>query len=100
MPPPISQLKRFLLDKSGYRIPVKRFKIVADRVDRKSQKYVYELRFFQKDYTKTPADDQSYERAAFRLPMKGFDEKKTAARFDKAVAGLKFNAFEEKKDVR
>lgn len=95
--PAASALKRLLIGGSRYRIPVKRLKVVFDRTDRKSQMYVYELRFFQKDYTKTPADTQSYESAVFRLPMKAFDQKKAIARFDKAVSELKFNEFQERK---
>lgn len=96
-PPSASALKRLLIGGSRYRIPVKRLKVMQGRKDTKSQRYVYELRFFQRDYTKTPADTQSYESAVLRIPMKAFDPNSAIARFDKAVSELKFNEFQERK---
>jgi hypothetical protein len=95
--PAASALKRILIGGSRYRIPVKRLKVMHGRKDAKSRRYVYELRFFQKDYSKTPADTQSYESAVLRIPMKEFDPNSAVSRFDKAVSELKFNEFQERK---
>lgn len=95
-PPTIDAIKRSLLFESDYAIPVKRFKVVADRVDTKSGKWVYELRFFQKDYTKSPIETQSYEAAPFRISMKGDTWTKAGRRFDKVVESLRFNTFKRK----
>lgn len=95
--PSASALKRLLIGGSRYRIPVKRLKVMQGRKDAKSRRYVYELRFFQKDYSKTPADTQSYESAVLRIPTKEFDPNSAVSRFDKAVSELKFNEFQERK---
>lgn len=94
MPISLSEIKKNILLHTAFRVPVKRFRIVADRVDRKSQKIVYELRFFQKDPTKHK--DQPYETAPLRIKLGGDDWTSVAKRFDKAVGGLKFNSFERK----
>lgn len=95
-PMTLSFIKKHLLMGSAFRIPAKRLQVVADRIDRKSQKYVYELRFFQRDYTKSPAETQSYETAPLRIKMRNDDWKSIAKRFDKAVEGLRFNEFPRK----
>ena len=95
-PPTIDAIKRSLLFESKYAIPVKRFKVVADHVDTKSGKWVYELRFFQKDYTKSPIKTQSYETVPFRIRMKGDTWTKAGKRFDRAVENLRFNTFGKK----
>lgn len=95
-PPTIDTIKQSLLFESKYAIPVKRVKVVADHVDTKSRKWVYELRFFQKDYTKSPIDTQSYEAVPFRIGMIGDTWTKAGRRFDKAVEGLRFNTFRKK----
>lgn len=97
-PPQLKVFKGYLLDNSKYAIPSTRFQILADRVDRKSQKYVYELRFFQKSYKND--ETQSYERSVLRVRMNGDCDERILKRFDKAVADLKFNTFKEKKNVR
>ena len=95
-PPQLKGFKEYLLDNSKYAIPSTRFQILADHVDRKSQKFVYELRFFQANFRKT----DSYESVPFRVKMNGDCDERILRRFDKAVADLKFNTFKEKKNVR
>jgi len=95
-PPQLKGFKEYLLDNSRYAIPSTRFQILADHVDRKSQKFVYELRFFQTNFRKT----DSYESVPFRVRMNGDCDELILKRFDKAVADLKFNTFKEKKNVR
>lgn len=97
-PPKLAGFKEWLLAHSRYAIPKTRFQILADRVDRKSQKYVYELRFFQKSYKND--ETQSYERSVLRVRMNGDRDERILDRFDKAVSELRFNEFKEKKDVR
>ena len=87
--------KQFLLKNSRYVVPSTRFKVLFDRVDRKSQKFVYELRFFQKNYRKD--ETQSYEMAYLRVRINGDRDDLIVKRFDKAVSELKFNEFQEKK---
>ena len=95
-PPQLKGFKEYLLDNSKYDIPSTRFQILADRVDKKSQKFVYELRFFQTNFKKA----ESYESVPFRVRMNGDCDERILNRFDKAVADLKFNTFKEKKNVR
>lgn len=97
-PPQLKGFKEYLLDNSRYAIPKTRFQILADHVDKKSQKFVYELRFFQKSYKND--DTQSYERSVLRVRMNGDCDERILRRFDKAVSELRFNEFKEKKDVR
>jgi hypothetical protein len=87
-------LKQFLLKGSSYAVPSTRFKVLFDKVDRKSQKFVYELRFFQKNYRKD--ETQSYERALLRIRMDGDCGDLIVKRFDKAVGELRFNEFPKK----
>ena len=94
-PPSIESLKRELLAQSQYKVPYHRLRIVADKDDRKSRKWVYELRFFQRDCTHHK--DQPYEPVPFRIRMdRVIDAKLAGKRFDKAVEGLRFNKFEKK----
>ena len=95
-PPQLKGFKEYLLDNSRYDIPKTRFQILADHVDKKSQKFVYELRFFQTNFKKA----ESYESVPFRVRMNGDCDERILKRFDKAVADLKFNTFKEKKNVR
>ena len=95
-PPQLKGFKEYLLDNSRYAIPSTRLQILADHVDRKSQKFVYELRFFQTNFRKA----ESYESVPFRVRMNGDRDERILKRFDKAVADLKFNTFKEKKNVR
>lgn len=94
-PRPLRVIKECLVRASKYRIPVKRFQIVVDHVDTKSRKYVYELRFFQKDCSKNPG--QPYEPAILRIGFGDDDFVRIAKRFDKIVEGLRFNTFDLKK---
>lgn len=96
-PPKLKEFKDFLLKYSKYDIPSSRFQILADRVDRKSQKYVYELRFYQKSYKSVPADKRSYETSVLRVRMNGDRTERILDRFDKAVGELKFNSFQARK---
>lgn len=97
LPPTIESLKRELLAQSQYKVPYHRLRIVADKVDRKSRKWVYELRFFQRDCTHHK--DQPYEPVPFRIRMgKVVDAKLAGKRFDKAIESLKFNTFDKKSD--
>lgn len=86
--------KQFLLKSSKYTVPSTRFKVLFDRTDRKSQKFVYELRFFQGNYRKD--ETQSYESVPLRVRMDGDSGDLIARRFDKAVEGLRFNEFPAK----
>lgn len=97
LPPSIESLKRELLAQSQYKVPYHRLRIVADKVDRKSRKWVYELRFFQRDCTHHK--DQPYEPVPFRIRMgKVIDARLAGKRFDKAIESLKFNTFDRKSD--
>ena len=69
-----------------------------DKTDRKSRKFVYELRFFQKSYKSD--ETQSYERSVLRVRMNGDCDERILDRFDKAVSELRFNEFKEKRNVR
>ena len=90
--------KKWLLDNSKYAIPSTRFQVLFDKVDRKSRKFVYELRFFQKSYKND--ETQSYERSVLRVRMNGDCDERILDRFDKTVSELRFNEFKEKKNVR
>lgn len=87
--------KQFLLKSSKHEIPSTRLQVLFDRTDRKSQKFVYELRFFQRSYRKD--ETQSYESVPLRVRMDGDSGDLIAKRFDKAVSELRFNEFTEKK---
>lgn len=89
-------LKQFLLKTSRYAIPSNRFQVLFDREDRKSQKFVYELRFFQKGGCRKD-ETVSYEMVPLRIRMDGDRGDLIAKRFDKAVSELRFNEFPEKK---
>ena len=99
VPMAVGKLKDILLKLSKYCVSKKRLKVVFDKINRKSGKFEYELRFFQKDYSRSPIETQSYELARFRVPFDKFDETLAVRRFDKVVEGLRFNSFQPKKTL-
>lgn len=96
--PVIDDLKRTVLECSGYAVPSSRVRFVAYRVDPKHGNFVYEVRFYQKSTKSVPAEKQSYEPAYLNVRMHGDRDDLIAKRFDRIVEGLRFNEFKRKAD--
>lgn len=89
-------LKSMVLERSKYEVPSSRVKFVRQFSDLKHRNHVYELRFFQKSYKSMKSSENKYEPAKLVVRMRGDRDELVARRFDKAVAGLKFNRFKTK----
>jgi hypothetical protein len=94
--PVLKDLKKTVLECSKYAVPPSRVRFVYDREDRKHGNHVYELRFYQKSYKNGKSSELSYEPARLVVRSAGDCYELIAKRFDKAVAGLKFNRFKTK----
>lgn len=94
--PILKDLKKTVLECSKYAVPSSRVRFVYDHEDKKHGNHVYELRFYQKSYKNGKPSELSYEPARLVVRSAGDRDDLIAKRFDKAVAGLKFNQFKTK----